>query len=255
MAGDAVSDKFLLGQATVMLGPMVDLFNFLPATHSIGLVKNFGITAEASYVELRQGVQNTLAYSVMNGNTVRASAEVYEYTPKNLNYSLGLDGSTVVDATATTTTTALIDGSPTPVSIVPVTSATGLAALDYIMVQQGTDDIAIVRQIVSIAALNVTVTPAIGVDIAAGATVKKMNLIQVGKLVAQPFLGAKIVGKLANDEPCILYMPKIRITKGFAVSFNVNDYGNLPFELTQHDLLAGDANATFFSGMRAALFI
>lgn len=255
-SGTAQTDKFTLGAATVMVGPMANLFNFIPATHSLGLVKNFTVSAEATYVELRQGVQNTLVYSVLNGNNVRASCEVYEYSAKNLNYALGLDGSTVTDFVTETTTTAALDGDPAPTATVPVASVTGLAALDYIMIQEtATSDKAIVRQIASIAALNLTVTPTVGIDMATAAIVKKMNMIRVGILSEQPFLAVKIVGELANGEECILLVPKMRISRGFTMGFSVNDFGNLPFEFMVHDMLSTDPNATFFTGQRAMLFV
>ena len=50
MAGEARSIDFLVGTATIMLGLPADLRDFRPETHSIGLVKNVKLMAEATYI-------------------------------------------------------------------------------------------------------------------------------------------------------------------------------------------------------------
>ena len=55
MAGEARSIDFLVGTATIMLGLPADLRDFRPETHSIGLVKNVKLMAEATYIELTPG--------------------------------------------------------------------------------------------------------------------------------------------------------------------------------------------------------
>lgn len=92
MSGDAKTSTFMLGTATVMVGPQASLWDLQPTQHSIGLVKNFKLTGDPSYTKLTQGVKNTTVASVLTGNTVHASMEVYEHTLQNLIYSVGLDG-------------------------------------------------------------------------------------------------------------------------------------------------------------------
>ena len=48
MAGEARSINFAVGTATIMLGAPADFTRFYPATHSIGLVKDVKVMAEAS---------------------------------------------------------------------------------------------------------------------------------------------------------------------------------------------------------------
>ena len=47
MAGEAKTDSFMLGAATVMIGAMADLYDLNPTDHSIGLVKNFSTLGTA----------------------------------------------------------------------------------------------------------------------------------------------------------------------------------------------------------------
>lgn len=92
VAGSARSESFNLGAATVMIGPKEKVFDLTPENDSIGLVKNFTFSSNDQYIDLTQGVRNTIVYSVKTGSEVTASMEVYEYTPKNLAYALGLEG-------------------------------------------------------------------------------------------------------------------------------------------------------------------
>lgn len=97
VAGSAKSESFNLGAATVMIGPKEDVLDFTPEKNSIGLVKNFSFSSNDQYMDLTQGVRNTVVYSVKTGSEITASMEVYEYTPKNLAYALGLEGYELVE--------------------------------------------------------------------------------------------------------------------------------------------------------------
>lgn len=248
MAGNAVTTKFMLGAATVMIGPMVDMYNFLPSTHSIGLVKNFSVTAVPTTIDLTQGIRNSLVYSVVTGGDPSATMEVYEYTGRNLSYALGLDGSSVAAQTTATTLNGAIDGNPTPTSTVTVTSAAGLSVGDYIMISDTTqgDDYVYTRQITVIATNVLTVTPALAVDITNGSAVTKVNILRAGNPTNNLFLAAKVVGILADGTTQCMYFPKIKISKGFTMDFQVTAMGNLPFEFKTYDLLASDANSAQF---------
>lgn len=96
MAGNAKTTAFNIGTATVMIGPMEDVENLNPREHSIGLVKNFNVSATDNYTDLTQGIQNDIVWSEKTGSDVTATMEVYEYTPKNLAYALGLKGEKMV---------------------------------------------------------------------------------------------------------------------------------------------------------------
>ena len=75
-AGSAKTEKFNLGAATVMIGPKDQVLDFTPEKNSIGLVKNFTFSANDTYLDLTQGVRNTVVYSVKTGSEITASMEV-----------------------------------------------------------------------------------------------------------------------------------------------------------------------------------
>lgn len=244
MAGEAKTTALMLGTATVMLGDPVDLFNFAPSTHSIGLVKNFNLTVDQSYTELTQGVQNQVVFSVKTGNKVMATMEAYEYTGKNLTYALGMEGfSAAAEVTASTTVAPLA----TTTSI-PVLSATGITIGDYIKIQTGTNDQVFVRKVTNVASNTLTVA-ALPSAPAQGATVAKMNVIPLSPTSScnDTFVAAKIVGTLADCSEVVILLPKVKVTKGFNLAFNSNDFQNMPLELTVYDLLSSDEHYAAFA--------
>lgn len=257
MAGLANTNDFMLSTATVMIGPQEELFDLNPADHGIGLVKNFTATSEPAYTDLTQGVKNTIVFSVMTQNNVKASMEVYEYTAKNLAYSLGLEGADQMEALSVETTVAapgVTAGSP-GVTALTVASVTGFAAEDYILINLDNDDDFVIRKVTSTAGspTALTVDKALP-DISAGAKVKKVHSIGIGSKEDQPFYAAKVAGKLANGDEVVVLIPKIRITKGFNFAFTTENYANLPLEFTVYDLVPTDTFYTEFDGDQARLF-
>lgn len=255
MSGEAQTTSFMLGTATVMLGPQAELYN-LEGDASIGLVKNFLVSAAPTFVELTQGLQNSLVFSVKTANPVTATMEVYEYTAANLGYAAGLDGSTYTTevAGATTVATASIGTTLVPSLELDLTLATQFAAGDVIQIGQA-DDI-LIRKIVSIDVTSkvATLDHAINKVIPVGSAVSKVSLVGINSKTVQPFLAAKIAGKLADGTNMTLLLPKVRITKGFSVAFKSDAYGNLPFEFSIYDQVAADPFFADFAGDRARIF-
>lgn len=256
MPGNAKTDKFMLGTATVMIGPQADLLDLNPDQHSLGLVKNFQVTSAPQFTELRQGVKNNLVYSVMTENTVTASFEVFEYTARNLGYGLQLNGedysaslSAAVGALASA-----IDGTSTPVTDLPLGSGEGanFTVGDHIVIDAG-DDLVVTREITAITVDSLTISPNIKLAIPAGASVKKVNSLAVGTKSDPDYFSLKAVGRAANGEAMVLLLPKIRITGGFTLAFQQDDFGNLPMEVTAYDKLASDPLYSRYANKQAEL--
>jgi len=254
MAGEARSIDFLVGTATIMLGLPADLRDFRPETHSIGLVKNVKLMAEATYIELTQGIRNSVVHSVKTGEPVRASAEVYEFNAANWSYALGFSGYNVgipaLNAgTATITTVeALVPsgGILAPADVTgydnfTLSTVTNFAVGDYVLIQVGYNDVVVPRRITTIAGSVITVdAPIKNVAFPAGVTVNKCLVVPVGRKSEQPFLAAKIVGNMADGREIAIEIPKLRITKGFDITFQTSDYANMPFEFTVYDQIPAD---------------
>ena len=248
MAGEAKTNAFMLGTATVMLGDREDLFDFTPANHSIGLVKNFNLTVDQSYTDLGQGLTNQTVFSVKTGSKIMATMEAYEYTGKNLTYALGMEG---FSAGVAITASSSIIGTPSPTATGFTMSGAlaGLIVGDYIKIQTGHNDQVLVRKVATITGAALTFVDPLPAIPAEGATVSKMNVIPLGSSTAceDTFVAAKIVGTLADCSEVVLLLPKVKITKGFALAFNSGDFQNLPLELTVYDLLADDDHYAAFA--------
>ena len=235
MAGEAKTNAFMLGTATVMLGAPADLFNLTPLANSIGLVKNFKMDANATYVKLTQGVQNKTVHSTKTGNDITATMEAYEYTAKNLTYALSLDGYNASAAITASTTISVRTSS----TVFTVLSAVGLVVGRYIMIQTGYQDQVVVRKIAALAGSSVTVDLPVA-NLAVGQTVRACNLIPVGSDQDDVFLSAYVVGTLADKSEVGILIPKVKVTKGFSLMFGSSDYQNLPLELTIYDQIPTD---------------
>lgn len=238
MAGEAQSTSFVLGTATVMIGPRANVFELTPDDHSIGLVKNFTLTAEPGYLDLTQGVRNTIVYSVMTSFPVRATMEVYEFTSKNLMYGMGLDGTSFEPTSAATT------GGAAPTTF-PATPAD-----KWWIVQENL----LGRDLVFAGKSGAAIPATMGFT--AAARIRQMNMVPVGKKDEQPFLGAKVVGILPeNNEPITVILPKVRIQKGFTLAFTTDNYSNMPFEMTPFDLTASDPHYSTFRDIGVAMML
>lgn len=253
MSGEARTDAFMLGSATIMLGAQADLMN-LTTDNSIGLVKNVTLKTTPGFTDLTQGVKNTLVYSVMTSNQSTLDGEVYEYTAKNLSYALGLDGSQVTTAPAATDVTTAVADPVAPaltVADLVVTDTANLTVGAYAIVQIGTADQIFVRKIAAIDGGTKTVTFDSGfpVGIPVGSTVRQMNVIAVGSLDDQPFMSCKVVGTLANGEEIVILLPKVRITSGLSMGFKTDNFDNIPLTLAIYDLVSTDANYVMFQSV------
>ena len=55
------------------------------------------------------------------------------------------------------------------------------------------------------------------------------------------------MGTLADCSEVVILLPKVKVTKGFNLAFNSNDFQNMPLELTVYDLLSSDEHYDVFA--------
>lgn len=264
MAGEAKTAAFVLSSATVMMGPLDKVFEFQPDTHSIGLVKNFTMSSDMTYTELTQGAKNTVVHSTATNVAVRCNMEVYEYTAKNLAYGLGLDGASLQSYATHTLDTAITGGATAKSATIASDVSTIYKKDDWVTIQGpngATADIVHLAKLSTNSAFatgNTTLTfdnhpVPTGTSFPIGSKVEKVNMIQVGSKDEQPYLAAKIVGILPEqNKPVTVIIPKLRITKGFSMAFRTDGYGNMPFEFTPYDLVASDPTYPAYGGQGQA---
>jgi hypothetical protein len=266
MAGSAKTKNFLLSTATVMVGPAADLHKLNRDEHSLGLVKNFNMTADPTYVELTQGLKNSVVMSVKNGDGLKCAMEIYEYTVRNLGYAAGLDASGVAFDQSNEIWLATAAYASAGKTIEVGTDITGegkLAAGDYVFLQNGLDDKVHIAKVATavFATAKTTITFAAGYEPATtmtfpiGTRIGKVKRIDVGAVDVQPEFAAKIVGLLPKDNaPFTILLPKIKITKGLGVAFQTDNFGNLPFEFTPYSGVETDPLYAEYGTAAAILF-
>ena len=251
MTADAKSNAFNISVATVMIGPMDQVKDLTPEEHSIGLVKNFSMSNTLNYVELTSGLHGDVVDSQATSSDTSASCEVYEYTPENVAYALGLEGSGYTANGKFNVKTKAEGGSSTVEIEAETDPSVKFPTGQTIMIQATYSknfDRVLMRKVASCTWADGTLTITLDKEIPTGWTVSAgdrvivSNFIPVGTEDAQPYFGCKVVGILPNDNvPVVLILPKVRITNGFSIGFSTDDYQNMPFEITPYKLVPGDA--------------
>lgn len=273
MAGEAKTNSFTLGSATVMIGKLAQLWDLTPAANSIGLVKNFTISSTPTFLDLNQGSKGEIIYSALTSNALKASMEVFEYTSQNLAYGLGLDGSTLVAQVPYPLAADAIGNSS------PVTSATFIAATSqvslfpigqWVMFQDGTSDHVHYAQLTGTTTTSGT-APTISHTLTfanqglkagnsflmiAASTVAAVNRMDIGSPEDQQYYSCKVVAIMPEgDKPIGVLLPKVRIIRGFNAMFATDHYGNMPFEMQPLSLIPSDVNYTTFQGKGAGMLM
>lgn len=258
MAGEAKTSQFLLSMATVMIGPRAELMALRPDLHSIGLVKNVQVTTEPTNVVLTQGLQGVEVATVQTGNPARMSAELYEYSARNLAYGASIDATGVAYDPITTQfalQTAIANGG---VSVALATgTATPIVAGDFIVIQDlNIPDKVHVGKVASKATDTLTLDAAYSIPTGqayavATTVIYKVNMIKVGAVAKQPAYAMKMVGNLPETgEPITVLFPKARITKGIGLSFQNENFSNMPFEFSPQAVLPGDPFYADFGSLK-----
>ncbi|HQT79055.1 MAG TPA: hypothetical protein PLD10_18535, partial [Rhodopila sp.] len=269
---EARTNSFVLSAATVMVGPVASLFDLTPASNSLGLVKDVVISSTPTFADLTQGAKGTIVASVKTANPVKASFTVYEYTSQNLAYGLGLDGySLTAPQAGWTLSTAMTGNTATPATTVTFTSPTdvspSLVAGTWVMLQgvDSTMDHVHYAQLASNATVSgtgsytITLTLVQGLktgnNFAIGDRIAQVNAIDVGSLADEPLYGAKIVATLPGaSEPLSILFPKVKIIRGFSMSFSTEKFTDLPFEFQPYQVVSTDPFYSIFQGRVARMF-
>lgn len=244
MAGEAKTNKFMIGEATIMIGPMASVFDLTPSAHSIGLVKNFACQVESSNVELTQGVENVPVFSIQNGFSPSFSAEVYEYTARNLAYGLGIDASGATYDELPLVVSSLTGPTAAAASVWNVSAAHGFLTGDWLIAQMS-EDIIFTSKVTGVVTNAITTERAAPAAPASWTTAltrvfraKRIDGVSPGT----NFVAVKAVVIMPLEKrPVTMYFPKVRVTKGFSLAISTSDYGNLPFEFMPFPLVSTDA--------------
>lgn len=251
MAAAAKTNQFMIGEATMMVGAMADVFNLMPDKHGLGLTKNLALKIETGSVDLTQGIAQTPIFSIQNQYNPMASCEVYEYTARNLAYGLGFDASgSTYDAL--TAPGPFLLSAPSAAASTTVTleagAGAGFSAGDWVIMQQAEDYI-FVAKVASKATDTLTLDRAVPAGLTyATATTRVFRARALSGIGGQNnFVSVKAAVIMPKDKrPVPILFPKVRITRGFDLSTGATDFSNLPFEFQPFALTPEDALYTSF---------
>lgn len=252
MAANAKTNQFMIGDATIMVGAMDDVFNLMPDKHGLGLTKNLALRLETGNVELTQGISQTPVFSVQNQFSSTGSFEVYEYTARNMAYGLGLNASgSAFDQIANPGPFVL--NAPIAAAATSIVLATGAGADwavgDYVIMQQN-EDYVFAAKVTGVTSDTLTVDQATPAGMTwAVATTRVFRSKSIGAVGGQnTYLSMKAAVITPKDQrPVPVLFPKIRITRGFDLSLGSTDFSNLPFEFQPYPLTPEDTLYSSFA--------
>ncbi len=245
------TNNFQFSMATLLVGLPGTLRTLTLDANSLGLVKNVMIDSTQTTVELTQGLTNDIVASFVNDLKVKCTAEVYEYTARNIAYGMSMDGSQAglsPMAPPTALAAAVLGGATTFTLTGDQTLQFPAGGLGYL--QEGLDDavfnFGVTSSVFATGITTVTITnypvPAtMAFSTARGNAGGIVAIRGNSALSGNTYLCAKILGMQSHDKsPIIIVLPKIKILKGFSFHFDNKTPGNLPFEIVPYVPLPTD---------------
>jgi hypothetical protein len=258
---DVQKSAFALSSATIMIGKaFVDnVFDLMPATHSVGMTSEVAVGVDSSINSLLNGVAQAEVDAKRTGVSTSITGNVFEMTAKNFMISHAMSGAATpvkrgvlsaplaAGATSVSITSDPIPGEATSA----ITGIADIPAGSTILIQRvGGENDYVFPTVTNaaatgsgpyVAALGAGYAIPTGVTFPAGARVWIVQPISAGNIDADDLFCVKIAGTLSNfDRPMVYIAPKVRIVKGFGISFNETQYGSMSWELKPLLLSAGE---------------
>lgn len=251
---DVQKSSFSLSSATLMMAPAftTDVFSLTPALHSVGMADEVNVTLDSSIQSLLNGVAQATVDSKRTGVAAGITANVFEMTAANFLRSQGF-GSAPTQMKRLITTAALASGAvsvsaqsnPIPGEAASDATAIGdIPAGSTLLIQRpgGEGDYIFPTKTSGAATLTASTftlpiaapygIPA-GMTFPVGTTIWVVQAIGIANIDADDLFGVKITGVLSNfNRPVTAVFPKVRIAKGFQLSFSATQYTSMPWELS-----------------------
>lgn len=243
----AKTDAFILNEATIMLGPLGLALDLTEEEHSIGLFKDLQVQNSRSYTDLKQGVRQDIIQSVLTADDWSFTSQGAEFSPRQLAYYLGQDGSKfTTEKTSTTTLSAPVAEAASQIT---VASGTGFAVGNYINISQAGDNNGLIFKIEAITANSITLDRPTVAAFVQGAVVYKLNALRSASesCTGSNYYSCKIVSQTVGCEPIIIVLPKIQITSGLNLNFGASDFMMTPLEFKTLASLPTDASYELYA--------
>lgn len=251
---------FALSSATVMIGAAFtdDVFSLTPADHSVGMVSEVNISVDSSITELLNGVAQVAVDAKRTGASATITANIYEMTAQNFMRSQAIAGAALMPkrgrlaAQAASAAVSLsIETLPIPGEANSGITAIGDIPSGSVLLLQDPNNTDYVFPTKSSAvatgagpyAVPIAAPYAIpaGMSFPVGTLVWIVQPVGVGDIDADAVYCVKITGTLSNfNRPVTYIAPKVRMVRGFQMSFNETQYTSMPWEMKPLVLSAGE---------------
>jgi hypothetical protein len=258
---DVQKNAFMLSSATLMIAPAftTPVYDLTPALHSVGMVKEVAVVVDSSMIELTNGVAQATVDTKRTGVAASISGSVYEFTAQNMSRANALSGTTtqvrrgtLTAALSSAAVSLSINSDPIPGDTLSAVTGLGdIPAGSQILLQRedGTDYVFPTKSSGVATGVGPFVVPIAGIyaipagmSFPIGTKVYVLPAIKVANMDADDLFGVKIVGTLSNyNRPVTFVAPKVKMVKGFNLSFSEGDYGGMPWEMKPLVLTAGEA--------------
>lgn len=261
MVASPQKNAFMLTEATVMVAPFggTPVFDLIPATHSVGMAKEVNVSVESGSIDLTNGVAQALVESRKTNVNATISANIFEYTAQNMFYAQGLSTTAtqikrgkLASIAAAAAATLSVNSDPVPGDAASAITATGdipSGATLIIQDKNNPDRVFVTKSSgaatgtgpYSIPIAGSFVLPA-GLGFAVDDYVYVVNQVGIADISEDALVAVKVVGTLSSfARPVVALFPKVRITKGFNVTFTESEYGMMPWEMRPLLLSASEA--------------
>jgi hypothetical protein len=260
---DVQKSAFSLSSATIMIGKAFtdDVFSLTPAANSVGMVSEVAVGLDSQITELLNGVQQVTVDAKRTGVSGSITGNVYEMTAQNFLRATALSSTFTqpvkrgtLSATAAAAAVSLsINSDPIPGETTSAITAVGDIPLGSTLLLQrvgGETDYVFPTKSTGVATgtgpytVPIAAPQAIptGMSFPAGTRVYVVNAVGVANMDADDLFCVKIAGTLSQfDRPVVYVAPKVRMVRGFQLSFNETSYGSMPWEMKPLMLSATEA--------------
>ena len=260
---DVQKSAFSLSSATIMIGKAFtdDVFSLTPEEHSVGMAQEVMVGLDSSLNELLNGVAQASVDAKRTNVSSSITGNVFEMTARNflISQAQAADGAVEVkrgklSAVAEAGDVALeVVTDPIPGEATSdITAISDIPAGSTILIQRPGDETDYVfPAVTSGPATEATGTftlpianaaiPA-NMEFPAGSQVWVVSPVAVGHVDADELFCVKITGNLTNfNRPMTYVAPKVRVAKGFQLSYSETQYGSMPWELKPFLMSRGEA--------------
>ena len=260
---DVQKNAFMLSSATLMMAPAftTDVFALTPAVHSVGMAREISVGVDSSLIELKNGIAQATVDARRTGVSASISGTIFEVTAQNMLRASALDPSTAVvvkrgvlaTAASAAAVSLSINSDPVPGDTgSAITTLSDIPTGSTILIQRPGGETDYIFPTMSSGPATGSGPYAVpiagaytiptGMSFPIGSKVWIVSPIPVASTTADQLFGVKIVGTLSNyDRPVTMVFPKVRIAKGFQLSFSETDYGSMPWEMQPFLLSAQEA--------------